>query len=309
VNSSLGNLVISLIAETAQYTAALGKAADQAEKTASRISSSFDSAKNAIGALAGAFAVDKVFEWSKGVVEAAENLNNLSAATGSSVESLSKLANQAKIAGTDFGTLQGFLFKLDKGMAESSESTSDAKRALAALGVTAKDPAEALQQVIDKMATYNGGIGKAALATALFGKSGQEFLATLDNMSKLGDVNATVTAKQAEEAEKLAMQIRRLTVEGGYLKQALLSDVVPALNEVIGAFRTARTEGLSFWQALSVATEDKSNIDDAVTHAIAQVDKWQKIVSDEKKNPRALAQVPRARRQGARAGSSNAWSI
>jgi hypothetical protein len=126
-------------------------------------------------------------------------------------------------------------------------------RALQFLGVTAKNPVEALNQVVAAMAKYEGGAGKIALATALFNKSGGEFLATLDSMAKLQDVVGTVTSEQARASEELLQTMRRLELEGGALKQTFLSEVVPSIEAYAAAVLKARQAGLGWWDSLRTA--------------------------------------------------------
>ena len=77
------------------------------------------------------------------------------------------------------------------------------------------------------------GVGKAGLAVALFGKQGPAFLATLKDIAELQDVGATVSAKQAAEAENLQKAFNRLSVEATTFKNAVLNDLVPALTHMI----------------------------------------------------------------------------
>lgn len=234
----VGELVVTLGLNAGDYFAGLTKAERAAQSFASKTRTAILEVGKAFAALEVGRAL---FENTKEIIAQASALSDLSDITGSSVESLSKLANQAAIAGADFATLQTALQKLSVGMADTSKEGSDAQKALALLGITTRDPVEAMTQAGQKLNDFNDGINKVAIAAALFGaKAGPAFLATLKDMSELGDVNATVTKKQADEAEALEKAYRRLSVEATGFRNAILSDVVPALSNAIAQF----TEGI-----------------------------------------------------------------
>lgn len=245
--SALGSLVVRLGLDSAEFTTGLTRSERQAEAFAKKIDAQFKSIGRFIATLGIGYAVAAFV---KDTISAASALDDLSDATGSSVENLSKLANQAKISGTDFATLENLVLKLSAGMAGIDDESKEATRALQFLGVTATDPAEALQQVAVSLDKYADGVGKVALAKALFGKEGPKFLATLKDIAALQDVAATTSARQAQEAEKLEQALRRLSIEGTALKNVILTDLVPATTKLLEQF----TEGIrlagGFWNAL-----------------------------------------------------------
>lgn len=246
---NVGSLRVLLGLDAAEYTRGLTKA----EKDAQRFAANTRSAILEVGkVLAGLGIAAAVLEATKAIISEASALNDLADATGSSVESLSRLNNQAKIAGADFATLQNAVLKLSQGMGGIDDDSNKVQQTLKLLGVTTKDPVEALQQVAVKLNTYADGVNKVGLAFALFGKQGPQFLATLKDIAELQDVGATVSKRQAEEAEALEKAYRRLSYEAQTFKQAVLSDLVPALRELLFQF----TEGIrlagGFFNALSL---------------------------------------------------------
>lgn len=264
MNSALGNLVVSLVAETAQYTAALTQAQAQTAQSMAAISNEVKGMSSAVAAasrMAGAALValplaavgTEVFAAGKEIVHFATQLEDLADSTGSSVESLSKIANQARIAGVDMATLTPAINKLAAGMAGADENTGHVAHALDALGISTRDPAQAMQEIAIKLDGYADGVGKAALARDLFGKGGPAFLSLLKDMAKYQDVAATVTAQQAEEAKKLEAQMRLLGVQSTTFANIVLTAVVPAISSVIERFNAGEKAGLGFWTALNMA--------------------------------------------------------
>lgn len=217
-----------------------------------RLQSGFSSLNAAAGALGAAFSVSVVAAWAKETIAAASSLDDLADATGSTVESLSKLSNIAKVSGADFGTIDQAIKKLAVGLAGTDEESGRAGKALAALGISARDPAQAMLEIAKRFEEFRDGPEKAALAVAIFGKAGASLLPILKDMAENQDIAATVTRQQAADAEALEKAWRRLGVESTSLKTALLSNVVPALRDTITEFNLARAAGLGFIQSLAV---------------------------------------------------------
>lgn len=260
----LGALLVKLGLDAAEFTSGLTKAQYQAQQFARSASRDFDSLRSSIksvaGFIGGLYIGDVLLQNAKSIIAEAEALNDLADSTGASVEQLSALRNQAYIAGTDIGTLQGALNKLAAGMAGTDEETSKAKDALKALGISTRDPAQAFQEIAQKLATYEDGVNKVGIAVALFGKSGASLLPILKDIADLQDVGATVTKQQADAAENLGKEYRRLTVEATAFKDMLLSGVVPALADTIKAFRIAQGQGAGFFQSLDFAMRGKEEV-------------------------------------------------
>src|SRR4029077_18865287 len=234
----MANVVARLVAllglDATEYTRGLTKAEYQARQFAQNTRTALLEVGKAFAALE---IGREIIESTKAIVEEAAALHDLADATGSLVPALSKLNNQAKISGTNLATLETALLKLSAGMAGTDDETSKAKEALRILGITTKDPAQALQEVAVKLSGYADGVNKVGLAVALFGKQGAQFLKTLQDMADLQDVQATVTAKQAREAEELQKAINRLSVESRTFAKIVLSAVVPALLSMIDEFK------------------------------------------------------------------------
>lgn len=244
---------------------------DSIGKTADRVSSVAQSAfRGMVAGIASALTVGTITSWAKEVIAGAEALQDLSDSTGSTVEALSRLNNITKIGGGNFEDIKGALERLAAGMAGVEEGGSKTAEALRFLNIQAKDPAKALEEIAVKLDKFRDGANKAAIAKDLFGRAGVGFLATLKDIANNGDVAATVTAKQAAEATKLAEEMRRLSVESTRAANALLSDVVPALIALIEKFNTARAAGVGFFNALG-AIAGAAGRDGSTADKIAEV--------------------------------------
>lgn len=230
-----------------------------------RLQSGFSSLNAVAGSLGAALGVAAIAAWAQETIAAASALDDLAEATGSTVESLSKLSNIAKVSGADFGTIDQALKKLAVGLAGTDEESSKAGKALAALGISARDPAQAMLEIAQRFDEFRDGPEKAALAVQIFGKAGASLVPILKDIAENQSIASTVTRQQAADAEALEKAWRRLGVESNSLKTALLSNVVPALRDTITEFNLARAAGLGFIQSLAVT--DVANVTAALAEA------------------------------------------
>lgn len=206
---ALATLSIDLVAQLASLQQGLDKAGRLAEQQAAKIESTFNGLKGAaagIGtALAGALSVAGLVGFFRATVDGLDRLNDLRDATGASIGNLSALEDIAARTGTTMDTVSDTVVKLNKTLGESSKPGSDAANALAAIGLNAEqlnrlDPAEALRQVAVALSGFADDGNKARIVQELFGKSIQQVAPLLGDLAKSGELNATVTAQQAQEA-------------------------------------------------------------------------------------------------------------
>lgn len=173
----------------------------------------------------------------KGAVDSAAALDDMAEVTGASVENLSKLQAVAKVSGVDMGTVESAMVRLTKALAGADDESKGAAKALAVLGLSmdelrGMDSADALTAVARALAQYEDGAGKTAAAIAILGKNGAQALPYLKDLAEAGSLNASVTAQQAAEAEKLQKSWNRMTNDVAMLARSIVMDLVPALNQV-----------------------------------------------------------------------------
>jgi hypothetical protein len=183
-------------------------------------------------------------------VSGAADLNNLSQITGSTVESISKLQNSFRISGNE-NQLAGALTRMSAGLSGMDEGAQRASRQLAALGITTRDPATALEQLARKLEEYTDGSNKATAVQNILGRGMQSLIPALHDYAEGMKTGSVTTTKQAEDAERLEKSWRELTTQGGELKTFILSSLVPAINEVIRAFREGTQAAGGFGAAIA----------------------------------------------------------
>jgi len=263
--SALGSLVVKLALEYAEYTQWLDKSRQEALKFAKNAQTSFDkagnSAKEFLGNVAGnvAGAIVSVVGLNSAFSRITESINILNSLddaaqkTGSSIEDLSRIEQVARNFGDAFGPIDQGITRLAKGLSEIDDPTSNAIRALNAIGVSARDSNGELRTAADvyidvarSLQQYEDGTRKTAVAQALFGKSGAELLPMLNNLAQGVDHVTSVTQANATQAalfnDQLALGKARVT---GFFT-SLAVDLLPTLNNIASAVNNSTGQINSF---------------------------------------------------------------
>ena len=185
----------------------------------------------------GATSVAALRDFVSQTIEAAAALQGLSEQTGASAAALSGFAPVATISGTAMEAIGGNLAKLSKGLAGVDDETAGATKALQFLGIRAKeasgtlrDPAEVMNDVALKLAEFEDGAGKTAIAMELFGKSGATMLPFLKDLAENQDLNIRLTAKQIEEADNASKAMGRMRAESNFVAQTLVTAAIPSMS-------------------------------------------------------------------------------
>lgn len=197
----------------------------------------------ALGALAPLMSVAGLVGLAKGALDAGDKLNDLSQATGVSVEALARFRKAAATSGTDIDSVSKALVKLSKSMLDASVGGKQQVAAFKALGISVTDSKGQLKsadgvmlEIADKFKQMPDGVVKTALALKYFGKAGAEMIPMLnmggDAIDKLSVKMTTAFAQKADAYnDKLAMLSGRIGALGADLLIALL----PALDAVTSA--------------------------------------------------------------------------
>lgn len=245
---ALATLSIDLVAKLANFEESFSKATRIAEKNAAQIEARWAKVgaftTQAFAALGGAAAGAALVTIARNSIDAIDALNDVADATGSTVENISALEDVALRTGGNLEVVQSSLIKFNA-VLKDAKPGSGAEAALKAIGLNAEelrriDPAEALKKTADALAGFADDGNKARLTQELFGKSLKEVAPFLKDLAAQGGLVATVTSKQAEEAEKFNKALFEMQANLSGMARAITSGVVPAINDLFDKFKSAR---------------------------------------------------------------------
>lgn len=278
-----GQLEILMFAQLARLQGDMNQAKQVVGGAMDKISDAAGKAKAALGALGVGVGIGAIASMTKGFIDAAAKLDDVAEKTGASVEQLSALQRQARISGESFDTVEMGLVRLSKALHNTDDESKGAGKALAAVGLKAEelrnmDTATALRTVAEAFNKYADGSGKTAAALDIFGKSGAALLPILKDLANDEQAAANVTAKQAAEAEALQKTLRRFADASTVAKQALVMELVPALNKTLNAVVETNKATGSLVQSITAVANVKLGIFGDTT--AEQIDTIKKKIED-----------------------------
>lgn len=185
--------------------------------------------------IVGAFGVAGISAFFGRVVDGVDKLNDLADATGSSVERLSGLEDIGARTGTSIETIGDAVVKLQKNLLEAQDPTSQAAALFKQLGLNADelskiDPSDALLRVAEALSGFEQNANKGQFQIALLGKNTRELAPFLKDLAEAGQINATVTKQQAEEAEQFNKQLFQIQKNSTDAARSLVADLLPKIN-------------------------------------------------------------------------------
>ena len=259
---ALATLTIDIIAKLANIERDLGKVSGIAEKSAKRMESAFAGASsviaNAFAGLASAFSVGAMVAMVKSSIDAADGLSKLSQRTGETVENLARLQYAGSLADVSNEALAVSLKKLAKNMAEAAGGSGEVADAFKAIGVSVVDSngklrssGDVLNDIADRFAGYEDSAAKAALAQAIFGRSGADLIPLLNagsqGLKEMGDeaarLGVVISTETAQAAERFNDQMTRVNTALGSIAKQTAADLLPVLNELADSLVDIAKEG------------------------------------------------------------------
>ncbi len=179
----------------------------------------------------------------RGIVDGIDRLNDLKDATGASIGNISALEDIAARAGTQFEVVSTSLLKLNQALlnAKPGDATTNT---LQAIGLQAQelrriDPAEALLRVARGLEQFADDGNKARATQVLFGRSLGDVAPLLKDLVETGQLNATVTNEQAQQAEAFNKQLARVSKNATDAGRAIAGPLLSSFNALADALGRA----------------------------------------------------------------------
>jgi hypothetical protein len=270
------NIVLSATDKTAAAFASAKRNILGLQSSAAGINAALGPLLGTVGLLGGALSLLNF----KSIINGVDALNDLKDATGASIENISALEDVAARTGTSFDTVGTALVKFNAQLKEAKPGSGPAE-VLKAIGLEAErlkalDPAEALRQTAVALAGYADDGNKARIVQELFGKSVREVAPFLNDLATQGKLNATVTTKQAEEAEKFNHQLSALGKNFKDVARSVVGDMIPALNQFFEALAGIQRGG-GFFASLG-KQDDARNASHRLRTVVGEIERLQAAI-------------------------------
>jgi hypothetical protein len=183
----------------------------------------------------------------KAFTDIGDSLDEMSARTGVSVETLSELGYAAELAGGDLETLEAGLRKMQRTIGDAATGSESAVEALSRLGLSVEDvlklnPEQQFKLIADRLSKISDPTLRAALAMEVFGKTGTRLLPLIQDGAKgleeyqrqaraLGLTVSTETAKDAALLDDALRSLWRVLKQSAFTIGAALA---PTIQELAG---------------------------------------------------------------------------
>ena len=248
---AIAALTVDINAQLAGIEGDLGKVSRLAEQSAAKMSRAFDSVGESLrNVFAGVALGSVVTGFSRLVTEALDAqdaLSDLSKSTAISIDLLAGLKGAAITSGTDLEGVAAAVNRLSVNIGKNAEQ-------FAAVGITARDPLEALKQLADVYAAIEDPQMRAAFAAEAVGKSWASLAPLLseggqsigDLVNRFRDVSG-VTEKSAQAAAELNGRLDLLKARVSGAATELTNSLVPSLTRTAESVEqlAAKGEGLA----------------------------------------------------------------
>lgn len=219
----------------------------------------------------------------KNAIDTADNLRDLSKTTGIAVEQLAGLKLAATQSGTNLEDVANAVNKLSVNIGKNGDKFRE-------LGITAKDPLVAFQQLADVFVSIEDPQRRAALAAAALGKSWQttapllsEGGAAIAEMVKSGADLSGITQKMADNSDKFNDELAIMKARLNGVAQFVSGEILDGFNQLIDKIKEASGEVLTFNSVLTGIGNFAFNSDGLRTASV-EIDKINdKIVSQKEK--------------------------
>jgi hypothetical protein len=281
----VGQLLVELSANVARLRTDMEAASKVVTRQSKVMANAAANVTTALGAIGAGLSVGALVGAFGRAVDSMDALNDVADKTGASVESLSALVNTLAPYGHGLDVVSSATDKLVKAIADADEASRPAAQAFAELGVKTRDASGNMRPTIDvlmdvskALAQYENGTGKTSIAVALFGKSGADLIPVLKDLAEAEQRSATVTAEQAEAADKALRAMNELRHGLLTLQQAIAAAVLPSLIELYNKLESiARiSKNPIDWVRFTIGSA--SDINSAVSTTEREIERLQSLI-------------------------------
>lgn len=244
----LGSLLVSLGLESTQFDRNLGRSKKEItgfQKTVQGLNKTMLGLKTAFAALAGAMVVGAAIDLTKRSLEYASSLGEVALQLGVTTKALQEYRYAATQTGIEQGEMDKSLARLSRTIGEAAGGSKEAAALFTRMGISirdadgrVRDAGDILPEIGAAYVKLGSSAEKAALAYAVFGKSGQKLAPLLEEgargINNLRDaakeLGLVLSEKEIADADETADKIAKLK----QVLEAKISNAVAANAAAIG---------------------------------------------------------------------------
>jgi hypothetical protein len=236
-----GRLEIELLANVARLSTDMGQAKGIVERAARDMNDAFAQVSTTLKALGVTLSTGAFVGLVDSTIDALDHLNDLHKATDIAVEDLAGIAMAARKSGSDLDGTAKSINMLAQNMGKHAEKFN-------ALGVSARDPLKALQELADQFVALQDPQLRAAVMSEALGRNWQAAAPLLaEGGKRIGELVergrelSGVTQQMAEQADAVKDKWIDLTGTGRTMID-VVGPLLPLLNSLLGTMIELRDE-------------------------------------------------------------------
>lgn len=222
----------------------LGNSLQGVQGKAKNLAAGFASLKGGLAAIGSSVAVAGFGAIIKQATNAGDELYKMQQQTGIAARELTGIANAAKLADVDTGTLVKGMTKLNVALVNAAAGNKEAAAKFAALGISVKgadgqliSADQALKSVADRFADMPDGAGKAAAAVALFGKAGADLIPLLnEGGAAMDEFTYKISDDFAARSDLFNDTLTTIGIKAQGFGLELTDALLPALQSILEVF-------------------------------------------------------------------------
>lgn len=233
---AFSTLAIDLTAKVASFEEGMNRATKSLDRVDRRVAE----LGKGIKAVFGAVTIAGIGAFVKSGIDAADAFDKMSQRTGVAVKTLAEWRLAAEQSDTSLDDLAQGIQKLTVSMGEAESGSKEKAAALQRLGVTAKDPKLAFEQLADAVAKSNNPTRTAADLQRILSESYVKLLPLLQGgaeglreSARASESFAESMARLAPDAAKFNNQLAQLKINAAGASAELLTKLVPAMNKIL----------------------------------------------------------------------------
>lgn len=238
---------------------------DKTARNADRASSRMNALTGAVKTLAGAWVIKEAVQFSKGLVNLGDELDELSQKTGIAVEDLAAFKGAAEIDNIAVNELAIVYKKLSSAIVDAATGSKDTRAVFKTLGIEVADNSGklktsgvVLKEISDRFSKMEDGALKSSVAVKLLGKNGTDMIPVLNKgASEIERFSVAIDSSFATRAGQFNDTLAEIGIS---MKNELLvgiKEVLPVFQEILSAFKEAPESGvdtITLFQAIGEAT-------------------------------------------------------